>query len=444
MLGLTSPRGLGPRIAEAPLAFVIGSGRPLPTIAAMATLEGLKCPNCGADVPVPPPGATSARCAFCGKESVVRAPVAAPEIRVNVQVNRVPMSEMLPEIARAKRSTSLLGAVATFAMVAAVGLVVVLAVRGNTGNQSFQWRNEVVLVSIDGDGVEDFVGAYASRSEKDFPVYVGGFDGATQKRLWQAGPYGTDAGKVHVVAVGTRLVVTDPEPVLHVLAAANGSETGRFALSDSATRVCVPKESAGSVWVETSDQKSVLIDVATATAKGSQIPPSCAAEAVSDCRDVHSVAARCTAVDGAPEIDGFRPKLVLSEGGASISVGTRSPGTATPMAFAFDPETKEVRWKRALVGEPVSAYEPDLNAVDLAGGKLFAEYVAKAKKGGRLMAIDARTGKVVWDIAVPNTDSVATARTMTVSNTRVYLPHWTWLEIFDVQTGAHIATLGAW
>ena len=102
------------------------------------------------------------------------------------------------------------------------------------------------------------------------------------------------------------------------------------------------------------------------------------------------------------------------------------------------------RWQRALVGSPPSAFEADLNAVDMAGGVLVAAYVANEPKAGRLMGVDARTGNPLWDVAIPNTDRVSDADEMTVTATRVYLPHWTWLDVFDARTGAHLATLGAW
>ncbi len=114
------------------------------------------------------------------------------------------------------------------------------------------------------------------------------------------------------------------------------------------------------------------------------------------------------------------------------------------MAVGFDSAGQKVRWQRPLVGSPPSAYQAELHAVDLAGGRLISEYVANEKNAGRLLALDARTGSELWDVAVPNTDSVAEADEIAISSTRVYLPHWTWLEMFDAGTGAHLATLGAW
>jgi hypothetical protein len=33
---------------------------------------------------------------------------------------------------------------------------------------------------------------------------------------------------------------------------------------------------------------------------------------------------------------------------------------------------------------------------------------------------------------------------MRVTKTRVYLPHWTWLDIFNIKTGQEVATVGIW
>jgi outer membrane protein assembly factor BamB len=369
---------------------------------------------------------------------MVHVPAPAP-------VPRMPYPMPRPQYSPPQRAAS--GArgvlIAAAVLVFAGGLVAFLiAADHGFGNKSFQWRNAVIPVAIDGDGVEDFVGIYASRGG-DYPVYVAAFDGAKYSELWKAGPFGKSASELEVTVVGTSVVAIDARPVAHILALKTGKETGKVSLSDKARSVCAPPDAKGKLWVETSDQKAVLIDLATARAQPAPRPASCP-PVPSDCDHVHSALAGCQEDKAAPPVDGFRAEFVLSQGSDGVAVGSRSPGTATPMAVGFDAKTRSVRWQRPLVGSPPSAWEADLHAVDMAGGRLIAEYASDQPDAGRLMAVDVKTGKVLWDVAVPNTDHVATASDMAITPTRVYLPHWTWLDVFDVKNGAHITTLGAW
>jgi hypothetical protein len=406
----------------------------------MIRLENLQCPTCGAQVPPPPLGATSVRCVYCGNEAVIHRPEAeAPPMPFPVP-RPFPQPDYSPRPQPSGARVALMLS-AIFVFVGGVVAFLIAADHG-FGNKSFQWQDVVIPVSIDGDGVEDYVGLVASRGG-DYPQYVAAFDGAKHSELWRAGPFGKNASKIELTVAGRSVIAIDAQPVAHILELETGKETGRVALSDKARATCAPPDSKGKLWVETSDEKAVLIDLATARAAFAARPASCP-PIPSDCDHVHSALAGCQEDKAAPAVEGFDPKFVLAQGNDAVAVGTRSPGTSTPMAVGFDPKTRSVRWQRPLVGSPPSAWESGLHAVDMAGGKLIAEYASDNPDAGRLMAVDVKSGKVLWDVAVPNTGDVATASDMAITATRVYLPHWTWLEIFDVNSGQHIVTLGAW
>jgi outer membrane protein assembly factor BamB len=411
----------------------------------MIKLGDLHCPKCGADLPVPAPGTHSIHCQYCGHESqVIESPKEAPPPPPPVQpAAQYPLADDVVS-APAVSSSSGAGVVLGIVIVAAVvlGLIGALVGSRTLGSDPFQWRATALPAAINSDGVEDFVGIYASRSEKDYPIYVAAFDGASRKELWRSGPYGTSAYETKYAVAASWVVIADPNAKAHVLALTTGKELGAFALTDKADELCVAGD-AKAVWVGCADQKGVTIDLASLTAREAPRPAACP-KAASDCRNVHTALAGCADGDLGPKVEGLYPEAVLQQGDDGVVFGTRSPGTPTPMAVGFDPKSQSIRWQKPLVGTPTTAWDARLHAVDMADGRLFAEYVSKEGKAGRLMALDVKTGAVLWDVPVPNTDSVAEASEMTISATRVYLPHWTWLDIFDVKTGAHIDTLGAW
>jgi len=416
----------------------------------MISLENLMCPSCGAALAVPPPGATSIRCGYCGHEAMIHAAPPAPPPYVPPPLPVVPYSmptygEPAPEPALPPAGASRGGAIVlTVVIVAAIGAAIAALVMRDHGNGGFQWRTRAPIPVTLG-GADGFVGVYASRTENDYPLYVAAFDGAKLERVWKAGPYGTTISDLEVTLAGTSIVVTDGQPSAHVLDLATGKETGKVALSDKVKRTCVPTEARGTVWIQTTDEKAVSLDLGTGVARAAPRPASCGEAPPSECEHVHGALAGCRAGSSAPKFDGIRPELVLAEGSDAVVVGERTPGTSTPMAIGFDPRDPKARWQKMLVGDPPASFDASLHAVDLQGGKLIAEYLKKgSKNAGFLRAIDVKTGATLWDVPVPNTDDVAEADEMRITSTRVYLPHWTWLEVFDVKTGAHLGTLGAW
>lgn len=409
-------------------------------------LETMQCPRCGADVPVPPLGARSVRCEYCGNESRIVEPEGkkklTPEEVAKIDIRVVPPTAPAPVPTRPppKGSPVLVVLVLVVLVGAVAGAAVLLksTVPGLPGGDDFQWRETPVVANVDGDGVEDFVGTYATRGD-DYPIYLAAFSGATQKQLWRYGPLGKNSSELRYAAAGSTIVLTDITPKLHLLDATTGKEKSSLLLSDRTDEICTTV-GANTIWIRTVDDKQTSIDLTTGAASPAPRPETCPKPAF-DC-DFHGIA-RCTEDSVAPAVEGFDPDYVLFEGTDAVALGSKSPGTAIPMAVGFDLKTKTVRWKKNLVPNPPSQWDSRLHAAGLEQGRLVASYQQADGKAEHLTALDAKTGAPQWDVEVPHSD-VSSGDAMTVSPNRVYFPHWTYLDVFDAKTGAHIATLGAW
>jgi hypothetical protein len=95
------------------------------------------------------------------------------------------------------------------------------------------------------------------------------------------------------------------------------------------------------------------------------------------------------------------------------------------------------------LGDPALVAEGDPDLTELLGGRVFSYYSLKAG-GGRVAMLDAKTGEVRWDVVLPRSESGSEPRAIRVTARRVYVPHWTWLDVFDAQSGAHLGTIGRW
>ncbi len=403
----------------------------------MIKLDALTCPRCGADVPVPPEDAVSVRCPFCGHTSQVERPVAAPAAPPPYRGSYEPERPITP----ATSSTAVVVVLAVLGPVLLALLIMGLVVMSRNGAKNFHWRDVPVPVAVDGDSVEDVVGLITAMDEKGYPTYLAAFNGATSARLWRAGPYGKY--EVQFAVVGSWAVAIDESNVVHILALRTGVETARLTLTDKVKASCAPAGESGTFWIETTDEKAVSIDLATQASRPSPHPGSCPDRRSNGCDHMGSAGTACSDPKNAPRVAGFGAMAVLTRGADAVAVGTKTPGSRTPIAVGFDPDTRNVRWQKPLLGSPTSAFVDELHAVDMGEGKLVAEYVSKtAKQSARLMALDPRTGATLWDVAVPNTDSVPEAKDVLVTATRVYLPHWVSLDVFDLGTGQHLATFG--
>jgi outer membrane protein assembly factor BamB len=300
-----------------------------------------------------------------------------------------------------------------------------------------QWSGgfqpSVFPARIDDDAVEDFVGLY--------DVFgggprVGGFDGRTLQRRWASAPLGTaDEGtsSTHVGVAGGRVLVTDRRAQAHVLDLRTGQEVAVVKLSDRAEQVCARPDGA-EFWIGVADGHNVTVSVSTAQVAPTTKPAPCP----ESFPDQVCAYARAPCRASTADAPGAKGRWTLGTGKGAVTLGNRSPGTAVPMAFAAGGKG----WLRPLLDDP-ALMDSGGTSADLAGGLFVAAYSALSH-GYRLMALDAATGERRWDVAIPCGGEGNGPRGITATETRVYVPHWTWLDVFELSTGKHVGTVGRW
>jgi len=322
--------------------------------------------------------------------------------------------------------------------------------------ERYAWDNLSVPVVLERGGADGVLfGRTRVHRDDGSHLHVSAFDGQSLERLWVTPSLGTWSGddayrRVHVLVAGERVIYSDSRAGLTVADPTTGETTHHLTLSDVAERIC-PGASAEEVWVQVADEQHVVVDVATGRSSPAADPGTCPPDRrpSPDCRgffapDGWALTATCLPEKAAPRQAGFEAERVLRHGDDAVAVGVRRPGTEVPMALGFDPHSASVLWSRTLpAGDPQRAKAESAALTDLHTGTLVATYTQR-DDSRRLIAIDARTGDTLWDVAVPRSQDGSEERAMVVTATRVYVPHWTWLEVIDRANGAHLGTIGSW
>jgi hypothetical protein len=200
-------------------------------------------------------------------------------------------------------------------------------------------------------------------------------------------------------------------------------------LSDRAEQVCARPDGA-EFWIGVADGHNVTVNVSTAQAAPTATPAPCPK---SLCAYARAPCAASTA-----DAPSARGRWTFGTGKGAVTLGNRSPGTAVPLAFAAGGKG----WLRSLLDDPALMGHDETSA-DLASGLFVAAY-SVLPEGYRLLALDAATGDRRWDVAIPCGGEGTGPSGITATETRVYVPHWTWLDVFELSTGKHLGTVGMW
>lgn len=417
-----------------------------------------QCPKCGA--PLMRVGSEwSRRCSFCNADLTIDMPVVAAPRWVPPVTNRPPPP--------AKKGVGVAGFAIVFALVAMVGSgISFFALRPGTssndpsspfgGTDDFQWdaQERVAVVALPGQPGEGFVGrlhrtADGSRTGPEY-LHVALFSGATFERVWTSAPLGrvsedSAAQSAHFAVAGGRVVMTDVRNVARVVDLATGRALSAVQLTDRVDALCVTR--AGSVWIDVSDEHPVLLDPASGRAAPGARPAECIAtrgEGSSHYCGTGNGYASAPCADGDQNaVPGmYTQTQLVNPNGGLVAFGARSPGTRAPMVAAIDGRGA-VTWQRPLPsGNLAEAVENPPDAFDVAGSTVVATYQQRAG-AMRVVSLDAATGRTLWEAGVPRSQGSA-PRTLTVGRERVYVPHWTWLDVLDRATGAHVRTVGRW
>jgi hypothetical protein len=313
--------------------------------------------------------------------------------------------------------------------------------------EHMQWgggRNTVLPVAIDDDGVEDFVGMYRLFDGSEQRMAIGGFDGKTLERKWKSAELGTLSQNGYTMRMGLagrRVVVTDSRYTAHVIEVATGKEVGAVQLSDQPRNMCSEGTGGSRVWIEVADKRNVLVDVSTAKATVTPARPSFCPKAEGDACESASVP--CLDEDAAPKTEGLSVRTVLIDGDLGVAVGHKTPGTPVPTLQGFDAKTKTARWSATIAPDALAMSTGMDTPVDLMGGRIYTVY-GQVSKGYHLVAFDARTGARTWDVLIPRSESGSDPDQIVVTPKRIYVPHWTWLDVFETAQGKHVGTVGMW
>jgi hypothetical protein len=434
----------------------------------MSQLTAATCARCGAPLHLDP-GAPKQTCSFCGNEHLFTA-TAPPHVPPVAQPPHSAFTPPPPVSANAASAAIFLG-VGVIVLFLVGGIVAAsLAGRGRGSTTSsalpggggtvppgerLQWSSNgvnVIPARVDGDGVEDFVGRYVIldlSGKSTQTLFIGGFSGATFERVWKAGPYGTlseAAGSTHFTVVGDRVAVADYRSTLHVLDVTTGKELRTVPLTDRARSVCGPLDARKQVWVEVADRNNQIVDLDTGKSEAGPRPAWCRNGAgVFHAHDCGGARAACTDQDmSAPKQGGARIDLLFTEGSTTVATGHKEPGTRTPLAMGFDLKKKTATWTTVIPTDPATVGGFDHGAGDLAGGRFFTSYELSGQMGSRLVSLDAKTGARLWDVPVIRSESGSGVDGLAATATRVYVPHWTWLDVHDASTGKLLGTVGVW
>lgn len=321
--------------------------------------------------------------------------------------------------------------------------------------ERLQWSStgtSVVPARVDGDTIEDFVGRYMIldlSGETTQTLFVGGFSGATFQRIWKAGPYGTlseGAGSTHFTVVGDRVAVADFRSTLHVLDVTTGKELRSVRLSDRARNICSPLDTRKQVWIELADRNHQIVDLESGKSEAAATRPAWCRSGGDAFRSCAGTRAACDDEDrSAPKRGGLRVDLIFTDGNTTVATAHKEPGTPIPMALGLDATKKNVTWTAAVPADPAATTGGmDRGTGDLAAGRFFTSYELGGVQGSRLVSFDAKSGARVWDVQVTRSESGSGVEGLAATATRVYVPHWTWLDVHDAASGKLLGTVGVW
>jgi hypothetical protein len=129
----------------------------------------------------------------------------------------------------------------------------------------------------------------------------------------------------------------------------------------------------------------------------------------------------------------------------TVLLGTKTPGTPTPMVVGLDPTSQSVRWQVPLPVTDLDTVRDNSSSYGNAavcGDRFIGTYGAGAKSW-HVAAMDATSGVRQWDVVLKTIFSVDSLHGVVCSPTRVYIVREKSVDVLDAATGHAVGTIGA-
>jgi len=340
-----------------------------------------------------------------------------------------------------------------------------------------------IIATINSDAVEDIFGFFRVWDGTSAWVpFAGAFDGATLKPIWRTEAIDPQILKrrgilPYAVVAGKRVVISDATNLLRVFTLATGEKEATLALAGVVMDFCHSPDPASRIWVKVEGDADTMLDLDTGKSQLAPRPAWCpvpafqapvlalpktparrvapaevlaAARQREACESEFSngpvAKATCRPVSQAGYTNaadaGARIRYELSDGTLTVGLGTLA---GLPMAASA---TKGSSWTHGFVTDDTKAKPLTPSVTDLAFGRLYAVY-EKVYFDARLTALDARTGKPLWDVplvgSVLGTEGTnrGNARALVATAARVYVARaGGGLDVFDATSGQAVGSIG--
>lgn len=359
----------------------------------------------------------------------------------------MPAMAGLPEKRPSGRGT----AIALLVVLALVGGVVAVLVAGREGIgplTMFQWdgTRQPMVVDVDGDGRLEAVGWIRFVGSGDGQLQVAAFDPESGRRIWATETLTgmSQAWQTKAAVAESTLVVVTALGEARGYALATGVLAWSRPLGERARRICGAEP--GHVLVETEDERAVT--VALASGEVTPLPGLGPCGPIWSDQPGTAPGQEVADVSGSLELPGIRADshILVPARGFDVVLGSRSPGSPVPMVAVFGAGSVTPRWSAPVPSSPLAAETGAPEVAAIAGDRLVvAHQMADSSLAGHLVCFDLSTGGRLWDAEVPGHGSTVSDPSAVVATDRhVLVSHWTWLEVHDLATGAHVRTIGRW
>jgi len=409
----------------------------------------VRCPECNATLEAGAE-AREVRCSYCGTLATVQR-------RTRFLQRPAPLPPAggdAPSLPRAIQPV----AVAVPAIIAGVVLLVVLGVLGvifsvarTVGGP--KPGGSMLLADANGDGTEDVVAEVRVRSSE--VNHVAAFDGRTGKELWRSDELwrGTRTGLLCVS--GDVVLSSASGPVLRGLGLADGKPRFEVKLEEKVSHLCEGPD-AQTVNVITADKRGqplTLTDGRLGPAGGSPAlcrPLRCDQRSAGMYNEEWANRDR-RSLRRSLRLPGMVVERVIVQGGVTLALGGKSPGTRVPMLASireseaaaprpgdFAGSGPQVLWQATAPAENPLSASSGLDPYEVALDDTLVALSYQGGGGHRLTAFTLADGKRRFDVDLPGMRDVWS---VLIGGGRVYVSSsWGFISAHDAGTGETIFT----